>query len=284
MNPPLPSLTRTWHNASYPAISPHRPELAATGKTIIIAGAGSGIGRATAQSFAKAGAQKIVLIGRTEASLRETAKTLTCNTSVQVADVTDEEALRAIAAATGQWDVMVLAAGYISPPASIRDASVAEWRQNFETNVLGSMVMSQVFLPTANPDHATIVALTAAVVFPAARLQKMSGYITSKLAVVKLVEFLAAENSNLVAVALHPGMIDTKVFRESGADPRHLPMDTVDLPGNFTVWLTSPEAAFLSGRCAWANWDVDELKDKADEIKSGLLLTSGIYGWPFNSP
>ncbi|KAJ5495923.1 hypothetical protein N7539_001039 [Penicillium diatomitis] len=278
MNPPLPSLTRTWHNASYPAISPHRPESAATGKTIIITGAGSGIGRATAQSFAKAGAQKIVLIGRTEASLRETAKTLTCNTSVQVADVTDEEALCAIAAATGQWDVMVLAAGYISPRLRL---GTRRWPSGGKTS---SMVMSQVFLPTANPDHATIVALTAAVVFPAARLQKMSGYITSKLAVVKLVEFLAAENPNLVAVALHPGMIDTKVFRESGADPHHLPMDTVELPGDFTVWLTSPEAAFLSGRCAWANWDVDELKAKADEIKSGLLLTSGIYGWPFHSP
>lgn len=49
------------------------------------------------------------------------------------------------------------------------------------------------------------------------------------------------------------------------------------------VWLTSPEAAFLNGRCAWANWDVEELKAKADKIESGLLLTSGVYGWPFTS-
>ena len=57
----------------------------------------------------------------------------------------------------------------------------------------------------------------------------------------------------------------------------------MDLPAEFMVWLTSPEAAFLNGRCAWANWDVDELKAKADKIESGLLLTAGVYGWPFTS-
>lgn len=49
------------------------------------------------------------------------------------------------------------------------------------------------------------------------------------------------------------------------------------------VWLTSAEADFLNGRSVWANWDVDELKAKANEINSGLLLTAGVYGWPFES-
>jgi hypothetical protein len=39
MNPPLPSFTSIWHNAPYEAISPSRPEMSATGKTIIITGA-----------------------------------------------------------------------------------------------------------------------------------------------------------------------------------------------------------------------------------------------------
>lgn len=56
---------------------------------------------------------------------------------------------------------------------------------------------------------------------------------------------------------------------------------TVDLPAEFTVRLTSPEGSFLNGRCAWANWDVDELKYKAEQIQSRLLLTSDVYGWPF---
>jgi hypothetical protein len=31
------------------------------------------------------------------------------------------------------------------------------------------------------------------------------------------------------------------------------------LPGDFSVWLASPEAEFLNGRFMWAQWDVDEL-------------------------
>jgi hypothetical protein len=47
------------------------------------------------------------------------------------------------------------------------------------------------------------------------------------------------------------------------------------------VWLSLPEAQFLNGRFVYVNWDVDELKAKAQEISSGLQLTAGIYGWPF---
>lgn len=95
-----------------------------------------------------------------------------------------------------------------------------------QTNVKGTMIASKVFLPTARPERAAVVAFTAVVVFPAAQLVNLSGYITSKLAVIKLMEFLAAENPNVFAVALHPGMIETKIFRGSGADPSKLPMDT----------------------------------------------------------
>jgi hypothetical protein len=47
------------------------------------------------------------------------------------------------------------------------------------------------------------------------------------------------------------------------------------------VWLASTEAAFLRGKLVWANWDVDELKSQAQEIKSGQQMTSGIIGWPY---
>lgn len=93
---------------------------------------GSGIGRATAVAFARAGANKIVLIGRNEAPLIETSKTLQCNSSIHAADVTDEKAITDIAAATGTWDVLILAAGYVAGPASIRESSVDDWWKSFE--------------------------------------------------------------------------------------------------------------------------------------------------------
>ena len=48
------------------------------------------------------------------------------------------------------------------------------------------------------------------------------------------------------------------------------------LPGNFAVWLASPEAKFLSGRFVWAEWDVDELlllKDRMATIPALLTTT-----------
>jgi len=47
------------------------------------------------------------------------------------------------------------------------------------------------------------------------------------------------------------------------------------------VWLSRPEAQFLNGKFVWVNWDVEELKEKAEEIAAGQDLTAGIYGWPF---
>ncbi|KAJ5899379.1 hypothetical protein N7495_004123 [Penicillium taxi] len=284
MDPPgIPSFTNTWHNKPYAAIYPKRPEVSAKGKTVIITGAGGGIGRATAYAFEIAGAAKIVLIGRTESTLRETQSAIVCPSEVFVADVTDEKAIAAAAAATGQWDVLVLAAGYLAKPGTIANSPMEEWWKSFETNVKGSVICTQAFLKTVNPEHATIIALSAAVDFPASRLTGLSAYISSKLSLIKVMEFLAAEHPKVSAIALHPGMIDTSILRATGIDPveHKLPLDAVELPAQFMVWLASPEAAFLNGRCVWANWDVDELKEREEEIVFGISLTPTINGWPF---
>ena len=53
-----------------------------------------------------------------------------------------------------------------------------------------------------------------------------------------------------------------------------------DLPASFCVWLASGESDFLKGRLVWANWDVNEMKAKADEIMEKDLLTLRLTGWP----
>lgn len=56
---------------------------------------------------------------------------------------------------------------------------------------------------------------------------------------------------------------------------------SVSLPASFNLWLASPEARFLKGKFLWANWDVDELKAKAEELESTTQLNIGLGGWPF---
>ena len=43
---------------------------------------------------------------------------------------------------------------------------------------------------------------------------------------VKTLEFLAAENPSVFVASVHPGMIDTEIFRKSGAKAETLPMDS----------------------------------------------------------
>ncbi|KAL7815077.1 hypothetical protein V8C44DRAFT_31825 [Trichoderma aethiopicum] len=284
MQPPFPSATANWRNDTYAAISPERPELSASGKTVVITGAGSGIGRETAIAFAAAGAARIALLGRTEASLKQTAAALpsTVSASVHVVDVTSEESLAQAAAAIGTWDVLILAAGHVAAPSTIASSSFAEFWQSFETNTKGTYASLHAFLPTANTSHAAVLAVTTGTTaLPSNMVPGLSAYMSSKLAQTKLIEFVAHEHPNLFAGTVHPGMVETNIFTRSGAKAENLPMDKVQLPAHFMVWLASPEAAFLNGRLAWANWDVDELKAKADAIKQSQLYTAGINGWPF---
>jgi hypothetical protein len=55
----------------------------------------------------------------------------------------------------------------------------------------------------------------------------------------------------------------------------------VNLPGQFHVWLVSPEAEFLKGKFVWVNWDVDELIAGAEELKYPMALQVGLNGVPF---
>ena len=44
------------------------------------------------------------------------------------------------------------------------------------------------------------------------------------------------------------------------------------------MWLASPEATFLKGKFVWANWDAEELLERAEEIKNAKLLSMVLDG------
>ncbi|CAN9465621.1 unnamed protein product [Alternaria alternata] len=236
-------------------------------------------------TFAKADAARLILIGRTESTLEETKKLLAGSKSecaVYPVSATDETAMYDIAKQVGAWDVLVLAAAHISSPSKIVEASLQDWWADYETNVKSIVIASQAFVPSAKPGAALYTLAAGAAALPPAYTPGLSGYLVSKTAQTKIVEFLAAENPDLFACAVHPGMVDTGIFRGSGADPSQLPMDSVDLSANFLVWLSQPKTKFLSGKMVWANWDVEELEARQDEIKGSSMMTVGLEGWPYS--
>lgn len=117
-----PGFTKIYRKTSYPAIDPSRPELSVKGKTVIVTGAGDGsIGATVALSFAKAGAQKIALVGRTESTLAKTKAAIEkafpeTSILVSTADISQAEsvgkAAHNIRVELGAWDVFANCAGY----------------------------------------------------------------------------------------------------------------------------------------------------------------------------
>ena len=117
-------------------------------KSILITGAGSGVGRATALAFLGAG-WGVALLGRREEALRETAG-LSENADAALAlptDVTDADAVEAAFAATverfGRLDAIFNNAGAGSPPATIDETPVETWRQVVEVNLTASFLCAR---------------------------------------------------------------------------------------------------------------------------------------------
>ena len=108
------------------------------------------------------------------------------------------------------------------------------------------MTMSRIFIPTANPSGAAILGVTTGLSgLPPAMLPGLSGYMSSKLAQVKFLEFLAAENPHLFVASVHPGMVETDVFRKSGAKADALPMDKGWLITSSLPYMSHPPIQFV---------------------------------------
>ncbi|RYP75173.1 hypothetical protein DL769_003869 [Monosporascus sp. CRB-8-3] len=289
MEPPFPSLTLTWHNDVYPAIEYTNKSLSHKGETVVITGAGSGIGRETAIGFATAGAKHLVLVGRNISKLRETQSLASkanaeIGVSVFATDVTDEIAVKNIADNIISWNVFVHCAGYIHTAMPAAQAEIQDYWASYEVNVKSTIVLVKYLLPKANPTNAAVLCMTAGgISFPTKMLVGLSGYLASKLAVSKTMEFLAHENPDIFFASIHPGNVDTDIFRKSEATPDMVPMDTPQLAAGFSLWVSKPEARFLNGKTLWSNWDIDELKGMQEEFSSGPKLTYGLNGWPFSA-
>ena len=230
----LPSLTKTWHNASYPAISPSNPALSVVGKTVFITGGGAGIGFATANAFAEAGASTIAISGRTEKTLLSAKKDIeSAHKGVRVltfvADVTDQKAVDAAFASVRKVDVLVHSAGYLPDLVPITQSGIQDWWAGFEINVKGAFIVTQAFLKVAASD-ATIIDLTTGMVhFPA--LPRYSAYQASKMAELRFFDSVQLEHPDLHVVHVHPGVVVTDMSRKGLDAGIVFPLDD----GKFTL-------------------------------------------------
>ena len=113
-------------------------------KTILITGAGAGIGRDTARAFHAAG-WRVALMGRREAHLRDTATG--DDVLILPADVGDPAAVEAafarLTATWGRLDVLFNNAGIAAKPAPIDEIPVADWLAVMHTNISGMVLCAR---------------------------------------------------------------------------------------------------------------------------------------------
>ena len=183
-----------------------------TGRTALVTGAGNGLGRAIALRLVDAGA-RVVIVGRTEAPLAETAAL--CGdrgggVRIGLVDVADPESVRLLAAelAAETIDILVNNAGVPGPVAPLIEIEPDDWDAVFAVNVRGVYLMCRAFLrPMLDRGAGDIINLAS--VSGKRPLARRTPYCASKMAVIGLTTTLAAEVGPLgISVnSLSPGPV-----------------------------------------------------------------------------
>ncbi|MBP9047699.1 MAG: SDR family oxidoreductase [Tabrizicola sp.] len=109
-------------------------------RSILITGAGAGIGRATARRFLAEG-WEVTLLGRRRAALEETAEGHSAR--ILIADVGDPDAVEAAFAELPRLDVLFNNAGISAPAAPIDDIPVETWLEVSRTNITGMFLCAR---------------------------------------------------------------------------------------------------------------------------------------------
>jgi NAD(P)-dependent dehydrogenase (short-subunit alcohol dehydrogenase family) len=143
-----------------------------------------------------------------------------------------------------------------------------------EVNVRGTFFVTKGYLQLLGKEQkGTVIDLTtgaAVSIFPT-----LSSYSLSKLVALQIQAYVAAENPNVTAVAVHPGVLMTDMTADAF---KRFALDTTELVGGVGVWLATDKAAFLTGKYISANWSVDELVERKEEISSEGKLSIALVG------
>jgi 2-keto-3-deoxy-L-fuconate dehydrogenase len=182
------------------------------GKTAFVTAAGQGIGRATAEAFAREGA-RVIATDLNEGLLASLAGTP--NVSVQRLDVLDAAAIAAAAAAAGPVDVLFNGAGFVHA-GTVLDCTEEEWAFAFDLNVRSQFRTIKAFVPGMLTRGKGSIINMASVAGSIKGAPNRFVYGSTKAAVIGLTKAVAADfiTRGVRCNAICPGTVESPSLRD----------------------------------------------------------------------
>ena len=244
------------------------------GKSALVTGGASGIGRATALAFAREGARVAVADIMQDAAQRTVAEIEAMGGQALAigCDVTDDDAVKAMIAATvdafGSLDCAFNNAG-IAPyqvnagGQKIADVAPEAWRRLIDVNLTGVWLCLRHEVAEMRAQGSGGVIINTASILGLVGTATSSAYVAAKHGVVGLTKVAAADHAedNIRVNAVCPGYIETPMTEETMRRRgerimARVPMARMGTAGEIAeavVWLCSPKASFVTG----VSWAVD---------------------------
>lgn len=217
--------TQKIHHNTYLFLQPPSPPLANKGITVLITGASRGIGKATALSYARAGASHIALAARSnlqavQTAVLQAAREAKCPApqvlllELNIASLASvNAALATIRSSFGRLDILVNNAGFLETFARLTDSNPDETWKSWEINYRGTVLMSRAFVPLLIESKGLGVLINVSSIGALLPGEGLGTYSTTKFALLRFTEMLDLEygKEGVLAMALHPGGVMTEL-------------------------------------------------------------------------
>ena len=233
------------------------------GKTAVVTGAGSGIGKAIAELFAAQGAT-LYVVDRDEPAARVTAAAIRAasgSAEVAVVDVSDEAAVLALARGLPPVDVLVANAG-IGHVGDLLKTTAADLDRLYAVNVRGVFNCCKAFAPAMiERGRGSVIAMAS--IGGVVAVRERLAYTTSKFAVVGLTKALALDHSHTGVRfnCICPGRVETpfamqRIAESPNPEQAYRDMASTQLVGRMAkpqeiaaaaLYLAADESAMVTG-------------------------------------
>jgi len=201
--------------------------VALSGKNVLIAGAGGGLGSAISRSLAGAGA-RLALLGRTLERLEATRQSLPAGDVdhvVMACDFTDrrqtDEAVGNVLAAVGGIDILVYAAGVNVSGRSMRSLSHADWDAVLAANLTGAFNLARAVLPSMRDRGSGLIIQMGSLAGKRANVVSGAAYSAAKFGQTALGTCISREERGrgIRCTMIHAGEVDTPFLDARASRP-----------------------------------------------------------------